>query len=38
MEPQGLLEDGDVVDVTIDGVGELTNTVRVGTAELPSWL
>jgi 2-keto-4-pentenoate hydratase/2-oxohepta-3-ene-1,7-dioic acid hydratase in catechol pathway len=38
MEPQGLLEDGDVVDVTIDGVGELRNTVRVGTAELPSWL
>ncbi|MGC5614799.1 fumarylacetoacetate hydrolase family protein [Georgenia sp. Z1491] len=38
MEPQGLLEDGDVVEVEIEGVGVLTNTVRQRVAELPSWL
>lgn len=38
MEPSGLLKDGDVVEIDIEGVGLLTNTVRRGVAELPSWL
>lgn len=38
MEPQGLLSDGDVVEVDIEGVGTLTNTVRRRVAEPPTWL